>query len=108
MVYHRVLNSPVTVLEAVERYCRGEGSFLQIGDTLDVDTADFSRIMKWYMTNYRAPFSDEPLTPQALLNIILLELQKESRLERHRIEGRLVALERKVTRLHRTYPERDT
>jgi len=98
-----IANSPLVVLEAIEKYCHGEGGLFDIAQALDIPAGDFSEVIDWYMTNWNKPFSGEKPNPQTLLSIILLQLLKSDRQELIRQKKTLSDFEKKLRRLNAPY-----
>jgi len=102
MLNPKIRNSPIAVLEAINRYCHEGGTLFDIACALEVDVVRFREVIDWYLTAWHEPLSDELPDPQTLLNIILLQLIKSNHAELLRQKAQIEALEKALKRPYKS------
>lgn len=96
--YRNINQSPVKVLEEIDRLARGEGSWFAVADALNSNPVRLQEVMEWYTLHMTEPFDYSGVDRQTLVNLLLLHYTKVAMVE-------IIRLKKEIKRLT-TYGKR--
>lgn len=94
-MYPRIDNSPLSVLEAIERYSKNDCSLAEIQRALGLKGEQFTKTLDWYLCHVRIPFTLEQPECQTIVNIVLLQLFQSVLSELRAVNIALKSLQKK-------------